>query len=51
MNNPKGYLFYTDDSIENKYNKLLNNLKTAYDMSKNCSDNPKGEMDHPQPLA
>lgn len=50
LNNPKGYLIHTNDSIENKYNKLLDNLKTAYDMSKNCSDNPFGAMDHPQPL-
>jgi len=50
IKNKKGYVIKTNDTIENKYNTLLNNLKTAYEKSKNCSDNSKGLMDDPQPL-
>ena len=46
-----GFRLSTNDPIEKKYEILLNNLKKAYEKSKNCSDNPKGLMDHPQPLA
>lgn len=46
-----GFRLSTNDPIEKKYEILLDNLKKAYDKSKNCSDNPKGLMDHPQPLA
>lgn len=46
-----GFRLSTNDPIEKKYEILLANLKKAYEKSKNCSDNPKGLMDHPQPLA
>ena len=49
--NKKGFVLSTNDSIETKYGILLDNLKKAYEKSKNCSDNPKGLMDDPQPLA
>ena len=41
--NDKKFKLINDDSLENKYNRLLNILKISYQKSKNCNDIPKGK--------